>query len=83
MPEYHFEREARTPYSEAWSIEDAGDPVGRVAGRTSQPVSVAIRMVGRSAAAAPLNRPVYARLVLRFPRPATYNLRLATNSASA
>lgn len=30
MPEYHFEREARTPYSEAWSIEDAGDPVGRV-----------------------------------------------------
>ena len=30
MTEYHFEREARTPYSEAWTVEDGGDPVGRV-----------------------------------------------------
>jgi hypothetical protein len=30
MPEFHFERESRTPYSEAWTVEDGGDPVGRV-----------------------------------------------------
>ena len=30
MAEYHFERESRTPFSEAWTIEDGGDPVGRV-----------------------------------------------------
>ena len=30
MAEYHFERESRTPFSEAWTIEDGGEPVGRV-----------------------------------------------------
>lgn len=30
MAEFHFERESRTPFSEAWTIEDGGDPVGRV-----------------------------------------------------
>lgn len=30
MSSYTFEREARTPHSEAWVIEDAGEPVGRV-----------------------------------------------------
>ena len=30
MADYHFEREARTPYSEAYSIEESGDAVGRV-----------------------------------------------------
>ncbi|HZP57889.1 MAG TPA: hypothetical protein VFC53_10100 [Dehalococcoidia bacterium] len=30
MPDYHFERESRTPFSEAWTIEDGGDAVGRV-----------------------------------------------------
>ena len=30
MADYHFERESRTPYSEAYSIEESGDAVGRV-----------------------------------------------------
>jgi hypothetical protein len=30
MADYRFEREARTPYSEQWVIEDGEDPVGRV-----------------------------------------------------
>ena len=30
MPDYHFEREARTPYSESYSIEESGDPFGRI-----------------------------------------------------
>ncbi len=30
MTEYQFERESRTPYSEAYSIEANGDVVGRV-----------------------------------------------------
>jgi len=30
MPEYQYERESRTPYSEAYAIEDEGDVVGRV-----------------------------------------------------
>jgi hypothetical protein len=30
MAEYQFERDARTPYSEAYTIEDSGDAVGRV-----------------------------------------------------
>lgn len=29
MPEYTFEREARTPSSEAWAIEQDGDVIGR------------------------------------------------------
>ncbi len=30
MADYRFEREARTPYSEQWVIEDGGAPIGRV-----------------------------------------------------
>ena len=30
MPEYRFEREARTPHSESYSIEDAEHSLGRV-----------------------------------------------------
>src|SRR5712691_1081313 len=30
MPEYQFEREARTPYSEQWAIESGDVMVGRV-----------------------------------------------------
>ncbi len=30
MSDYTFERESRTPYSEAYVIEEAGDAVGRV-----------------------------------------------------
>lgn len=30
MSDYTFERDARTPYSEAYAIEENGDPVGRV-----------------------------------------------------
>ncbi len=30
MADYHFEREARTPYSEAYSIEESGEPIGRI-----------------------------------------------------
>jgi hypothetical protein len=30
MPEYQFEREARTPYSEQWAIESGDVTVGRV-----------------------------------------------------
>jgi hypothetical protein len=30
VAEYQFERESRTPFSEAYSIEDEGDVVGRV-----------------------------------------------------
>ena len=29
MPHYTFEREARTPYSEAWIVEADGEAVGR------------------------------------------------------
>jgi hypothetical protein len=30
MAGFHFERESRTPFSEAWSVEDGGEPIGRV-----------------------------------------------------
>jgi hypothetical protein len=30
MSDYTFEREARTPYSESYTIEESGDAVGRV-----------------------------------------------------
>ena len=30
MSEYTFEREARTPYSESYTIEEAAEPIGRV-----------------------------------------------------
>lgn len=30
MPDFRFEREARTPYSEQWTIESGDDAVGRV-----------------------------------------------------
>jgi hypothetical protein len=30
MPEFRFEREARTPYSEQWSIDDGDHSIGRV-----------------------------------------------------
>jgi hypothetical protein len=30
MAGFHFERESRTPFSEAWTIEDTGGPIGRV-----------------------------------------------------
>src|SRR4029078_3456848 len=30
MSDYTFERESRTPYSESYSIEESGEPVGRV-----------------------------------------------------
>jgi hypothetical protein len=30
MSDYTFEREARTPYSESYSVEEAGEPVARV-----------------------------------------------------
>jgi hypothetical protein len=30
MAEYQFEREARTPFSESYTVEDGGDVVGRV-----------------------------------------------------
>ena len=30
MGDYQFERESRTPYSEAYAIDDGGDVVGRV-----------------------------------------------------
>lgn len=30
MGEYQFERESRTPFSEAYTIEDQGDVIGRV-----------------------------------------------------
>lgn len=30
MPEYHFEREARTPYSEVYTVNDGQHSLGRV-----------------------------------------------------
>jgi hypothetical protein len=30
MPDFRFEREARTPYSEQWTIDDGDHSVGRV-----------------------------------------------------
>ena len=30
MTDYHFEREARTPYSEVWTIDDGEHSLGRV-----------------------------------------------------
>ncbi len=30
MADYQFERESRTTHSESYSIEDSGDPIGRV-----------------------------------------------------
>lgn len=30
MSDYTFERESRTPYSEAYAIEESGDAIGRV-----------------------------------------------------
>jgi len=30
MAEYQFERESRTPFSEAYTIEDSGDAIGRI-----------------------------------------------------
>ena len=30
MGDYQFERESRTPYSEAYAIDDGGDVIGRV-----------------------------------------------------
>jgi hypothetical protein len=30
MPEFTFERESRTPYSESYTIESAGEEIGRV-----------------------------------------------------
>jgi hypothetical protein len=30
MPDFRFEREARTPHSEQWTIEDGGTAVGRL-----------------------------------------------------
>lgn len=30
MSDYTFEREARTPYSESYTIDESGEPVGRV-----------------------------------------------------
>ncbi len=48
MADYRFEREARTPYSEQWSIEDGETVVGRVDVHFTSSVTFATLSVAKS-----------------------------------
>lgn len=48
MPDYRFERECRTPYSEAYTITLDDDPVGRVDLHFSTYVVIATLCVGEN-----------------------------------